>query len=77
MICETIKTPGLTAIVCRGGRRKIPPPCRFCGKTSSKLCDFPVSKKSTCDAPMCDDCATSIGQDSDLCPAHVKIWRGK
>lgn len=59
--------------------------CPFCktGKVS-KLCDFPVSEGKTCDAEMCDCCATHRGFQNtvvapgirrmhdtiDVCPNH-------
>ncbi len=60
-------------IICTHGRRA--PKCKFCVKTSTKLCDFPIhgSKKGkTCDPPMCDNHATSVGEDRDFCPPHSK-----
>mgnify|MGYP001576472413 FL=1 len=45
-------------------------PCRWCGKPSTKLCDWPLPK-GTCDAPMCDGHATAIGWNKDHCPEHV------
>lgn len=29
----------------------------------------------TCDLPMCDKCATSVGRDRDLCPHHISLHR--
>ncbi len=45
--------------------------CRFCSRTyyDGKLCDYPVGGK-TCDAPMCNGCATRVGPDLDYCPNH-------
>lgn len=56
--------------------------CRFClregrRRAAGKLCDFVVSSpqiithKRTCDAPMCDKHATSVGHDLDHCPDHA------
>ncbi|MBP2635026.1 MAG: hypothetical protein H6Q72_933 [Firmicutes bacterium] len=55
--------------------------CDFCRrKPATKLCDYPVGerasphmvikygKRITCDAKMCDDCATSLGYEMDFCP---------
>ena len=39
-----------------------------------KLCDWKTSAFSTCDAPMCDEHATSVGDDKDLCPPHIARW---
>jgi predicted amidophosphoribosyltransferase len=45
--------------------------CVFCrAEYSSKLCDFPVAKGKSCDAKICDACATSISADVDYCPRH-------
>ncbi|MGG1670014.1 hypothetical protein ACIFOE_05055 [Paenibacillus sp. NRS-1783] len=30
---------------------------------------------TTCDLPMCDKCATSVGRDRDLCPHHMSLHR--
>ena len=79
MKCEVVKFhDGTTVFVCGRARRKAKP-CA-CGKISTKLCDFPVRgarNKTTCDAPLCDDCAVRIGEDRDLCPMHAKFWRGQ
>jgi hypothetical protein len=64
---------GTTAIVCTRGRRQ--KPCRWCGRPHTKLCDFPLSGAKagkTCDAPMCDRCATSVGPNLDYCPPHTR-----
>jgi hypothetical protein len=75
MACEYIldKDGKVMGIICSRGSRA--PKCKFCGKVSAKLCDFPVhgSKQGkTCDAPMCDDHATSVGEDRDFCPDHCR-----
>jgi len=73
--CVTQKLPdGTIALVRMAGKR--PPNCRWCNQTSTKLCDFIVSPteqithKHTCDAPMCDQHATSVGPNKDYCPTH-------
>jgi hypothetical protein len=61
---------GAAAHVCiRGQRSKR---CKFCcNREASKLCDFPVGPRAkTCDAEMCDRCATCVGPDQDFCPKH-------
>lgn len=84
MKCEIYTlTDGTKMYVCghHSSRRRELRMCRFC-KTptpSTKLCDFPTRgarNKTTCDAPICDACATSIGPDCDLCPPHAKLWKG-
>lgn len=32
---------------------------------------------TTCDLPMCNSCATSVGRDRDLCPHHMSLHRQK
>lgn len=71
MACELIEIPGMgTGIICsRGVRAK---KCQFCGAVCTKECDYPTAKKSgTCDAKMCDRCATAGGVDLDYCPNHA------
>jgi hypothetical protein len=81
---EWMQIGGATVHVRHSGKRPEPlPPCRFCKVQSTKLCDFPLSSpqrvthRKTCDAPMCDDHATAIGPNSDLCPPHAEQWTGK
>jgi hypothetical protein len=47
--------------------------CRFC-KTGimTKLCDFDVGRGKTCDAPMCEACATPKEPEIDYCPNHAQ-----
>lgn len=64
-------------IACTRGRQ--PKPCAYCGRPSSRLCDFPVKvgdlgHKTTCDAPLCDRCTTKIAGDGDLCRTHAPLW---
>jgi hypothetical protein len=70
MPITTVKTPDgktFTAFICGRGRST---PCMQCQRPSTKLCDFPVSKGKTCDAPICDHCTTPVGPDLDYCPKH-------
>ena len=81
MPCNPVKLPGGgTAIVCSGRGRR-PKPCAYCGRPSSRLCDFPVTKdrgvKGTCDAPLCERCTARIAGDGDLCRAHAPLWDQK
>lgn len=72
-MCEKVNfgDGGLTIVCGLGSHRKR---CFFCkNRYQTKLCDFPVGNKKTCDAPMCDLCATSVGHDLDYCPKH-KNW---
>lgn len=73
--CKTIEIPGGGhAIVRMSGKR--PPDCRWCKQMSTKLCDYDISPsgqvthRKTCDSPMCDAHAKSVGADRDYCPDH-------
>lgn len=72
MTCTPIVFPdGATGIVCTSGPATKVPPCKACGRPSTKLCDGPPPagvKRTTCSAPICDACAVSTGEDVDLCP---------
>jgi len=73
MTCERVTFPGgVTAIVC-GVRR---PKCKSCGRPAKLECDWkiPTRKSGTCDAAICERCATSVGPDKDLCPTHAKAF---
>jgi hypothetical protein len=67
---KTIETESgpLTFHACtRGGTRY----CTFCRNLPvAKLCDYATGKNKTCDAGMCEKCATSVGPDLDYCPRH-------
>jgi len=62
---------GHVAILCTRGRRTTR--CKYCGQPSTKLCDFKVARKATCDTPLCDRCATSGGSNIDYCRPHAKL----
>lgn len=77
MPCEAFRDENgkVIAIVCsrtRPSRKKCKVP--GCDRLATKLCDFPVKKKrsKTCDMPLCEAHATSVGDDLDHCPAHAK-----
>ena len=64
---------GTTAIVCGRGARTLR--CSGCGQPGAgKLCDYPVVRMNgnagTCDRPLCERCAISIGPGRDFCPPH-------
>lgn len=42
--------------------------CAYC---ADYLCDWPMGKGKTCDAPLCEDHASEIGVDLHLCPVHA------
>jgi hypothetical protein len=44
--------------------------CRYCGRFTTILCDFPIASGKTCDAPVCVDCSTPVGEDKDYCKVH-------
>ena len=73
MPCEVIDIPGGGRAIIRRSRR---PNCQFCKQREyTKLCDYRLSVGSvghsrTCDAKMCDRCATNVGRDLDYCPNH-------
>lgn len=68
--CEIIDMPDGGRVFLRmTGRR--PEVCPFCIKrTHTALCDFPTGNGKTCDAPICDECRTHVGKDTDYCPRH-------
>lgn len=80
--CDHTDMPGGGfAIICSRGKRER---CQFCGASASKQCDFPVERKgkqTTCDAWMCNRCATPQGPNLDYCPPHernkVKIMEAR
>jgi len=74
MPCKTIVMgDGVHVIACsRGGTQKR---CQ-CGRAATKLCDYPLrgrKKGKTCDAPLCDTCAVSVGPDRDYCRPHARM----
>lgn len=73
MHCEVLrdKEGRPIGVVC-GLRRAPRRMCKFCQKDFvRKLCDFPTGTGGkTCDAGICDRCATTIGPDRDYCPNH-------
>jgi hypothetical protein len=69
MPCEHVKLGDTWAIVCSGGKK--PNWCQFCHeRPATKLCDHERAPGITCDASICDVCATSGGKDIDYCPQH-------
>ena len=44
--------------------------CYKCGEPATKLCDCPTGEHTSCDKPMCINCANSIGEDNDVCDEH-------
>ena len=50
------------------GRQKLVT-CDWCYSPQTKLCDFPINKK-TCDKKLCDRHAKHVGENKDYCPEH-------
>jgi hypothetical protein len=88
MPCEWLKDEKTGTVIHinrgRGGKKK---PCPFCKRGwVSKLCDYPIGNGKTCDAEICDRCATQLGHQNtpygegtslvrlndtiDVCPIH-------
>lgn len=61
--------------------------CHACNKKPhTKICDHAVGSgiyadlkeiPTTCDMFLCDDCATSLWNDCDLCPEHTQEVKKK
>lgn len=76
MPCAPFSTNGMTGFVCGPGLKPKRCACGS-GKPADLLCDWKVETKpevKTCDAPVCRTCATHVGSDRDLCPAHARAW---
>lgn len=79
MTCHHVALPeGGHAIVCTGEKRQR---CK-CGRPATLLCDWkvPAKRSGTCDAPICEQCATSPAPDKDLCPTHTaefESWKSR
>jgi len=77
MPCEEIRLPGGGVVFVSYAKPRYKK-CRWCQRGSTKLCDFVISPpeqvthKKTCDSPMCDDHAKSVGPNLDYCPDHAK-----
>jgi hypothetical protein len=63
-------------VVCSRVRRRR---CSACGNLGAEiLCDGPGARAGkTCDRALCRRCATSVGPDVDLCPAHAAARIGR
>lgn len=72
MACTRFTWPdGTQGLVCGPKVRLKPCPC---GNRATLLCDYPVRRGKTCDAPLCAGCTTKRG-GGDLCPAHAEGYR--
>lgn len=75
MPCQHVKLPGGgTAIVC-GPRQRVPKCKCGSGRGADLLCDWKTDEGKTCDAKICEACATKPAEDKDLCPAHAEAWK--
>lgn len=73
MPCRYITLDDGTVVHLNVGRSR-PVLCKFCRKRPhTKLCDHPRGMTGTCDAKMCDECATNVGPDVDFCPPHKEM----
>jgi hypothetical protein len=76
MPCDWLKGPNGAVIHINRGRsgerKKL---CPFCKRGQvAKLCDFPLGDGKTCDAEMCDHCAsTRGGQHTDIGGGFTKL----
>lgn len=50
------------------------PHCRHCMAVGDYLCDYPVGKDKTCDAPICGTHAAEVAPELHYCPAHLPMW---
>lgn len=81
MACDELydmKTGKVNGFICSHGKRPgSRTPCCACGQVGSpKLCDGRrPGQRGTCDAPLCDHCASHVGLDRDLCPWCVNVAR--
>jgi len=84
MNCEHVKIGGEDAIICGGPKKRL---CEFCKRQyATRQCDFPIERRkagrkdprafkvvrTTCDAWMCEQCATAQGPNVDYCPPHER-----
>lgn len=75
MPCNVYRSPDgqIQVITCtRGSSAKH---CK-CGRKATIACDHKLTGSKlgkTCDAPLCDRCATSAGPNIDLCPVHARL----
>ncbi len=71
MKCSPVKIDGNDVILC-GSQRFTG--CIVCQEIAGKLCDWKIAGGKTCDAALCDEHATPVGDNLDLCPKHAKAW---
>lgn len=68
MPCLHVSTPVGPAIACTGRAKR----CK-CGRRGTLLCDWkiPAKRSGTCNAALCEACASSPAADKHLCPMHT------
>lgn len=75
MPCTPTQLPDAgMAIVCTRGRRSLRKYRCFCNLAGGFQCDWKVGDGKTCDAYLCPDHATAVGDNKHLCPTHVEAW---
>lgn len=68
MPCTPIKIDDANGLVCT----RAPHPRCACGRLSAFQCDAPTKRSNgTCSRHLCASCATEVGPDIHLCPAHA------
>lgn len=74
MSCELFPMGHGMAIIC-GRKPKKRLRCKYHKENvaATKLCDYQQYGGPSCDLPVCDDCATLVGQDRHHCPAHRNL----
>lgn len=73
-MCERLVIDGHPVIIC-GLRRQKTKACEFCGKSSTKQCDYPVGPGKTCDSYMCDACSVPLADNLDHCVGHSRVGK--
>ena len=52
------------------------PHCKECGDCGDEfLCDYPVGKGKTCDAPLCGYHAREVAPNVHYCSGHYQKWQ--
>jgi hypothetical protein len=71
LACKIIEFPaGGRAVVC-GPHKRTRPPCAFCDREHTKLCDYPIAAGGRCDRKLCDEHALRVGPNRDYCGTHT------
>ncbi len=70
MPCEVENIDGTNFVICHRGGGGSGQRCRYCERSSTRLCDFEVASGQTCDVPMCDFCTHRADRTVDYCQEH-------